>query len=289
MRVLILGASGMLGHKLAQILSRRYEVCASLRNARSYLREHPALAACRAVGGVSARSLDDLIGLMGEVRPDAVVNCIGIVKQVAAAEDPLVAVPVNALFPHRLSRLCQAVGCRLIHLSTDCVFSGRRGNYTEDDVPDPLDLYGRSKLLGEVSGPGSVTLRTSIIGPELRNYTGLLEWFISQRGGTVNGYSKAIYSGFPTGVLAELIGDILESHADLSGVWHVSSEPISKYELLRLIDRTFDLGITIRRDTSFTCDRSLDSSRFKAATGFTPPTWADMIDQMASDQTPYER
>ena len=175
-----------------------------------------------------------------------VVNCIGIVKQLAAAKDPIPSITVNALFPHRLAQLRRAAGARLIHLSTDCVFSGtKRTPYTEVDNPDPVDLYGRTKLLGEVAGPDCLTPRTSIIGRELRNRTGLIEWFLGSRGGSVRGFAGVLYTGLTTTVLARLIGDLLEQHPQLEGVYQVAAESISKYDLLRLVDEAFQTRTAI--------------------------------------------
>jgi dTDP-4-dehydrorhamnose reductase len=176
----------------------------------------------------------------------------------------------------------------MIHMSTDCVFSGRKGMYAEDDPSDAEDLYGRSKFLGEVGGPGCLTMRTSIIGRELMTSNGLVEWFLGNRGGKARGFRRAIFTGYPTRVLAEIMADVLENHAGLEGVYQVSSQPINKYDLLCRVNEAFDLGIEIEPDDDFACDRSLDSSRFRAATGFRPPSWEEMIRDMAEDPTPYE-
>jgi dTDP-4-dehydrorhamnose reductase len=208
---------------------------------------------------------------------------VGVIKQLPAAKAPIPSISINALFPHRLAQLCQACGARLVHVSTDCVFSGRKGRYTEDDPSDAEDLYGRTKFLGEVAGPGCLTLRTSIIGRELDRRTSLIEWFLSQRGRTVTGYARAIYTGLTTRALSELIGDILERHPDMSGLWHAASDPISKYDLLELVNRALSLGITLQRDESLVCDRSLDSTRLRKAIGYQPPSWPEMVRQLAGD------
>jgi dTDP-4-dehydrorhamnose reductase len=184
--------------------------------------------------------------------------------------------------PHRLAVLARVAGARLIHLSTDCVFSGRRGNYREDDPADAEDLYGRTKLLGEVSEEPCLTLRTSIIGPELSRKSGLLEWFMAQRGGTVRGFTRAIFSGFTTAELSRVIERLLEEpHA--SGLYHVSSAPISKYDLLVRINAALGIGVAIGADDSFACDRSLDSERFRSTFGYTPPAWDEMVTELAQE------
>jgi dTDP-4-dehydrorhamnose reductase len=284
MRVLILGGTGMLGHKLVQVLSDRFEIWATVRG-RPEAHSLFGLFGGRIIGGVEATNMDRVVDAFARSRPNAVINCIGIVKQLEQSRDPLTSISLNSLFPHRLAAVCRAAGARMIHISTDCVFSGSKGNYAEDDIPDAEDLYGRTKLLGEATGPGCLTIRTSIIGQGLRPGSALIDWFTSQRGKTVQGYARAIYSGFTTQVLGEIIGDVLERHSDLTGLWHVSSDPISKYDLLGLVNEAFTLGITIERDESFVCDRSLDSRRFRDATGCQPPTWPDMIARMASDRT----
>ena len=233
--------------------------------------------------------LDDarLAHAVEAARPDVIVNAVGIIKQIDAANDPVTSVATNALLPHRIASLGVKQGLRLIHFSTDCVFSGRKGPYAEDAIPDPVDLYGRSKLAGEPSGTGSLTLRTSIVGRELRGRAGLIEWFLSQRGGSATGYANALYSGLTTITIADLISRLIIEYPELDGLWHVASAAISKYDLLALVNRHYRLGIKLGRDESFMIDRRLDGSRFKVRTGFSAPTWDAMIAEMAADPTPY--
>jgi dTDP-4-dehydrorhamnose reductase len=287
MRVLILGASGMLGHKLAQSFASRFETFATARSVSTALRELPGAGLHRIIDGISAEDPPSVARALEATRPDAVVNCIGIVKQEVGSADPVASITVNALFPHHVANACREAGSRLVHLSTDCVFSGKTGNYSESDRPDAEDLYGRSKLLGEVGGPGCLTIRTSMIGRELAASHGLLEWFLSNQGGRVRGFTRAIFSGFTTLALARIIGDVLTDHPQLTGVWHVASDPIAKFDLLTLVKAAYDLRIEIDPDDNFVCDRSLDGSRFREATGFTAPSWATMIDQLCADPTPY--
>jgi len=288
MKILVLGATGMLGHKLMQVLANKFEVMGTVRQGTDGFTSHPVLGQMQLVGGIDAANFDSVINAMANNRPPIVINCIGIIKQVPAGKDPLPSITINALFPHRLAQLCRAMGTRLIHISTDCVFSGEKGNYTEDDLSDAKDLYGRTKFLGEVAYLGCLTLRTSIIGRELNTRFGLLEWFLSQQGNTVSGYTKAIYSGFTTLVLAELIADVIAKQPDLNGVWHVSSDPISKFDLLRLIKEALNLQIGITPDHLYACDRSLDSTRFRQMVGYIPPDWPQMVSQITSDLTRYD-
>lgn len=286
-RILVLGAEGMLGHKALRVLSDRFEVFATSRNQRDLWLSHPAFASLsrsNARSGVDACDLATVAKVISDVQPEVVINCVGIVKQREEAKAAIPSISVNALFPHQLADLCQAHGARLIHLSTDCVFSGNRGHYTEDDLPDPVDLYGRTKLLGELNRPGCLTLRTSIIGWELKQRAGLMEWFAAQRGCTIKGYRGAIYTGVSTAVLAGLVGDLLENSPELSGMYQVASQPITKYDLLvRLRDTMGWDDITIEPDDAFQCDRSLIGARFEAATGWIAPAWDKMIAGLAAE------
>jgi dTDP-4-dehydrorhamnose reductase len=281
LKVLILGGAGMLGHQLWKYCAARFNTFVTLR--RSLAQYGDLFSKQRTVEGVSAEDFDSVIGAVAHVRPHAIINCIGVVKQQRAAKDPLACIGINALFPHRLSKLCQASGIRVIHLSTDCVFSGKKGNYREEDAPDPEDLYGRSKLLGEIAGQGALTLRTSIIGRELNSQQGLIEWFLRQEGKTISGYRKAIFTGLTTAALAKLLGEILIRHPNLEGLWHVAAEPISKYDLLRVVRQTFHLNIEIEPDDTFCCDRSLCGDKFCKATGWSSVSWPQMIANLHND------
>lgn len=289
MRVLILGGSGMLGHKLWQIFSERFDTFVTFRQPANYYAGYGIFDEARSIGGISAIDIPAVTNAVARVQPQVVVNCIGVVKQDAAASDPLTSISTNALFPHLLAKLCSAGKTRLIHISTDCVFSGREGNYPEDAVSDAEDLYGRTKYLGEVSGPGSLTLRTSMIGRELPGEHGLLEWLLSQQGKRIRGFRGAIFSGFTTLALAQIIAEIIEKHLDLEGIYNVASEPISKFDLLTLIKHKGDLQVEIEPDETFICDRSLNGERFRGAANFVPPDWSDMVGHIFDDRTPYEK
>jgi dTDP-4-dehydrorhamnose reductase len=286
-RVLILGGTGMLGHKLSQVCRREFDCYVTVRTSNTARLPTAIFDPGRVVTGVTADDFDSVVQAFATVRPTVVVNCIGIVKQQRAAHDPLTSLAVNATFPHRLARLCRATGARLIHLSTDCVFSGTRGHYTEADAPDPSDIYGRTKLLGEV-GEGALTIRTSMIGRELTTSQGLIEWFLSRRGGTASGFRRAIFSGLTTIALAETIATIIREQPTLSGIWHVAAEPIAKYTLLDLVRDAMHLDIELIADDTVVIDRSLDGARFHDATGWVAATWPAMIEEMAADPTPYE-
>jgi len=282
MRVLILGGDGMLGHQLFRHFKERHDVRVTLRLGREAYEAYRLFEKGTAFYGIDARQMDALLQVIEDFRPEAVVNAIGIAKQRSEAKEVIPSLEINALLPHRLALACLTVGARLVHLSTDCVFSGRKGRYCETDVPDADDLYGRTKLLGEVSESHCITLRTSMIGPELSRKSGLLEWFLAQRGQTVKGFTKAIFSGFPTSELARIVERILMEFSRAHGLYHVAAQPISKYDLLTLIRDRLRLPITIERDSTFECDRSLDATRFHRDTGYSPPPWDVMINDMAS-------
>lgn len=288
MRFLILGAAGMLGHQLLRILADRAETWGTVRGDPDESNQHSLLSPECLIGRVDAQEFETVRIAINRSQPEAVINCIGIVKQRDEATQAVPSIQVNALFPHQLADLCVEQGIRVIQISTDCVFSGFRGNYSEIDVPDPVDLYGRTKLLGELNRPGCLTLRTSIIGWQLNTFSSLLSWFAMQRHKHIKGYRQAIYSGFSTTVLAQLIGDILQTRPDLSGVYQVASEPISKLDLLvKLRDILGWNDIVIDPDDQFFCDRSLSGTRFSIATGWRPPTWEAMLQGLAAEWPAY--
>lgn len=280
MKVAVFGADGMLGHEVVRA------VVGSGHEALAITRRVPtgptalALANIPTVSGVDARQADSVIAAFADTSVDAVVNCIGIVKQRPEAHRALESIRVNSLFPHELLALCKVAGSRLIHISTDCVFSGRKGCYIETDIPDPVDLYGRTKLVGEVEDEAALTLRTSIIGLELVRCDSLVEWFLRQQG-PIRGWNRAIYSGLTTFELARVLVRILVEFPQLHGLWHVSADPLDKHTLLGKLRDALNLTTQIEPDERVTIDRSLDCSRFRSATGWCPPTWDAMLAELA--------
>lgn len=279
-KVLVLGAAGMLGSVTLRVFAHS-EGCDTWGSARSSSALHrlPPDLRKRVIVGVDVENVDSLTRLFADVRPDVVINCIGLVKQLVEADDPLQAIPINALLPHRLARLCQVANARLVHISTDCVFTGAKGMYRESDPADAQDLYGRSKQLGETDYPNAVTLRTSIIGHELSSAHGLVGWFLAQTG-PVRGFTRAVFSGLPTVELARVIRDHVLPRPHMSGLYHVSAEPIAKYELLKLVAHTYGRANEISADDALVIDRSLDSTRFRQLTGYVPPTWPELVRAM---------
>ncbi len=293
-RVLILGASGMLGHKLCHLMpGYGHQVFGTVRkNAESLARYTEVFGRCKLVGGVDVLNDVALERAVSDTKPDFIINCVGLVKQHAAADDRLLAIAINAYLPHKLAVLAREKKARLIHISTDCVFDGSRGRYTEADLSDARDVYGKSKYLGETTAdePAALTLRTSFIGRELQHPAhGLIEWFLAQDGKSIKGFSNAIYSGFTSLELGKIIALVIERTPELSGLYQAASTAIDKFELLQLVKRIYGCGVTIVRDDAFQCDRSMLNERFRQATGYTAPSWSQMIEEMRKDAAPYDR
>ncbi len=286
-RVLVLGGNGMLGHKAYQVFDGLFETWTTVRFRKEELKRFSFFDLSRVVDGVEAGKFESVRRAVGEAAPDVVVNCMGIVKQLKEVEVPSAAIMANALFPHLLHELCSASGIRLIQISTDCVFSGKIGNYREDSQPDAEDLYGRTKLLGEVTEKNSLTLRTSMIGRELDRTVGLVEWLLSQKGKKVQGYRNAIFTGFTTKVLSGILADIIARHPRLTGLYHLSSNPISKFDLLCLVRDIVGVDVEIAPSDHVFCDRSLNSSRFRKLVAFEPPSWREMINGLAVEMKDY--
>lgn len=284
-RVLVLGVTGMLGSTLFRAFSHdpAFETYGTMRDAAG-LRRFPKSLQGTLISSITLEAENGPLTAIERARPDLVINCVGIIKQLPNAKDYLQSLAINATLPHRLAKYCSMIGARLVHFSTDCVFSGAKGAYTEADFPDADDLYGRTKLLGEVDYPNAITLRTSIIGHELFSNKSLVDWFLSQSG-TVKGYRRAIFSGLPTIEVAKVVRDFVLPNPHLHGLYHLSVDPINKYDLLSLVANAYGKNITILPDEAVTIDRSLDSGRFRTATGFSPRPWADLIASMHTDHT----
>lgn len=279
MRLLILGGDGMLGHQLLKSFTPRHEVKVTIRQDLEAYASYQLFDKGNSYAGIDVRSIGRLTEVVADFRPDAIINAVGIVKQRPTAKESIPSIEINALLPHRLSVLCRAIGSRLIHLSTDCIFSGKKGNYRESDPSDAEDLYGKTKYLGEAHDSNCLTLRTSIIGRELSRHTSLLDWFLAQSS-TIKGFKNAIYTGFTTLEMSRIIEDMLLNHPEASGVYQVSSEAINKYDLLLLFREKLGHQVEIIPDETFHCDRSLDSTRFRQEFNYIPPSWPAMIEEL---------
>lgn len=280
-KILILGSSGMIGNTFLRFFSQKseFKVIGTVRSIVS-IKTLTNLNKYNLILNVDLENIKHLHELFDLEKPHVVINCAGLVKQSEEAKDHIKMIYINSLFPHHLASLSFKYNFRLIHLSTDCVFSGSGGNYSENDYSDALDLYGRSKSLGEVHCPNTITIRTSLIGHELNSSRGLLDWFLSQSG-DVEGYKKAIFSGLTTFEIARVIYKYVLQNTNLKGLYHISADPINKHDLLLLIKDVYDKTINvIPEDTKVVIDRSLDSSRFRKATGFLPRPWRPMIKEM---------
>ena len=260
MKVLILGATGMIGSALMCVLSKNntFDLVGTSTDDKLNKIINIKLKSnlLTVFNFLNNNNLEDLIT---KVKPDVIINCIGIVKQSSAIDDNISTIYLNSILPHKLSEISLKLNIRLIHLSTDSVFSGKKGFYNEEDDPDPVDFYGRTKLIGEITKNNSLTLRTSLIGHEFFTKNGLLEWFLNQEK-ECYGYRKAFFSGFTTISFAKIIESILLKQKDLKGLYHISSNIISKYDLLKIISKSYTKNIEILENNAFAVDRSLDSS-----------------------------
>lgn len=288
MRVLILGASGMLGHKLYQRLTSQHEVAGTIRGDIGSIERFQMFETGSIIEGVTAEDIGSVERAIVGFEPDCIVNTIGLIKQLLKTDDVVRALGVNSIFPHRLKEIAKRRGTRVITISTDCVFDGAEGNYSEADPTTARDLYGLSKLLGELTGPGCLTLRTSMIGRELISKNSIVEWFLANRSARVKGFRQAMYSGLTTLELSEVIARLISEHPDLDGLFHVAGSPISKYELLCLINQAFNADILIEPDDRIAVDRTLNAELFARTVNYAPPDWRQMIATLAADPTPYD-
>lgn len=284
MKILILGATGEIGHTLCKILSKNYKVVALMRknpNIRSVNFFDNILPENHCIFLESFQNFKSVKSEIKKINPDVVINCAGIVKHRKICKEGNIETEyINSTFPHLLAEICSDNDIRFIHFSTDCVFSGEKGNYSESDTPDPIDYYGKSKFLGEVNLPPALTIRTSFIGPSLFHKTGLFEWLKQQKNQTIYGYKNAIYTGLTTIAFSKILMKIVKNHPDLEGLFQISSEPISKFDLIHLINERFKLNIEIKPDSTFVCDRSLNSAAFRNKTNISIPSWEKMIDEL---------
>jgi len=290
--ILVLGAEGMLGHKVFQELTNRFPgtkctIFGSLSD--PFYRAIPLFRPETTIERVNAMDLPSLRQLLEKEKPEYLINCIGIVKQRDEGKMAIPSITINSLLPHLLAEWAMSWGGRLIHFSTDCVFSGKKGNYSEDDPSDAEDLYGKSKYLGEVAeAANALTLRTSIIGRELSHFQSLLEWFLAQKGGKVKGYNNVIYSGVTTNHIADLVGKIISDQPGLFGLYQVTASSITKHDLLVRIRDAYKLDIEIVPVDSEISDRSMNGSRFRKVTGYKEPSWDELIAQLVKDPMPYD-
>ena len=289
-KIVVVGGAGMLGHKMFQILRNSFPgtVCTTREDVRRTPFERvELLQGDDVIRGVDVMDFDRLHGVLKDIKPDFIVNCVGIVKQRQEAQMAVPSIAINSLLPHKLAAFAAEWGGRVIHPSTDCVFDGKCGSYTEADDSSAEDLYGKSKFLGELHCENGLTLRTSIIGRELVEHRSLLDWFLAQKGKTVRGFSRVIYSGVTTNQLADVVSMVIRQFPDLSGLYQVVSDPISKHDLLCLLRDAYKMDVTIVRDDNEVSDRSMKGDKFHKATGYVSPSWPELVGRLANDETPY--
>jgi dTDP-4-dehydrorhamnose reductase len=292
MKIIILGGDGMLGHKMFQVVSNRFDevFCTLHGNIDDEVHHKIALfQQGNVIENFDAMNFHQVQDTLGDLHPDYIINCIGIIKQRSESKDYILSITINSLLPHKLAKLCETWGGRLIHFGTDCVFSGKKGAYLEEDLSDAEDLYGRTKFLGEVNSANSLVLRTSIIGRELRHFQSLLEWFLRQNHQKVYGFKRAWYSGVTNNYLAELVVNIMINFPRLTGLYQVTGQTISKFDLLCLLRQAFNLDIEVQPEENFFCNRSMKGDKFGQATGLQCPSWPELVAQLALDPTPYEQ
>lgn len=286
--ILVLGIEGMLGHVVGSVLSKEFNVVGTSRksvDANSPVRQ--ILPYLHIHQNLDVRDEGSIRKVIEALQPAYVINCVGVIKQKLSPASFVDCIEINSSLPHRLSSICEENGSRLVHFSTDCVFSCKPGIKDLLAQPDPQDLYGRSKLLGELDHENSLTIRTSIVGRQISGSESLFEWFLNQKGKKVSGYTKALYTGVTTKTLAKIIKRIISNEVELHGVWQVASSEISKYDLLNLVNDMLDLGISIEKNSDFECDRRLDGSEFTRRTSIEIPSWSEMIEEFKSDQAVY--
>ena len=288
-RILILGGAGTLGHKLWQIIPQKFpNTYVTVRKSKGFYSKTGVFSGDKVIDLLDLRDLPQVEKILNKLKPDIILNCAGVTLRSKEAKDEVSNIAVNALLPNKLAEWCSNNNSRLIHFSTVCVFTGKMGNYDDESIPDAQDLYGRTKILGEVNKPSALVLRSSFIGRELFGGMELLEWFLAQEGKTIKGFRKAIFTGLTTDYLAKVVIDLIEKHPNLSGIYNVSSEIISKYDLLMLAKEAYKLDINIEPEETFECKRDLNGERFNKAIGFKCPSWKELMTEMAADTTPYE-
>ena len=281
MKILILGGYGMIGHKMAQVLSvQNHEIFISVRESKDLTLKR---ISPKAKVFFNDFLKDSILNFLDKVNPDVIINAIGITIRRGAAENISDTIYLNSLFPHQISSWAEAFKKRLIHFSTDCVFSGSEGSYLEDATPNALDYYGKTKGLGEINSKSSLTIRSSMIGPELYNKTELFEWIINNKEKEINGFSRVMYSGVTTVYMARLLADLIDNHKNLIGIYNIASKPISKFELLHLINDNFDLGLIINDNKTVISNKTLNASKIEKVIGFQPPSWDELIFELKKD------
>jgi dTDP-4-dehydrorhamnose reductase len=288
MRVIILGVSGLIGHKLLQKLSSDFEIFGVLHHSKDYYNNPPLFSGQNIIENINVSEFDILKGVLYTVNPDIIINCVGITKRKIDINDPLDAISINSAFPHQLAKWAKVNKKRVIHFSTDCVFNGKIGNYTETSLSSAEDVYGKTKYLGELHYDNTITIRSSFIGQELFDKTELFEWFLAQSGKQIKGFKNTLYSGVSTIFMASVVKDIILNYPGLSGLYQLATEkPISKYQLLNLAKKVFDVKVDIIPDIEHIHCPTLDASKLRKAINIAVPSWEEMMTDLLADKKFY--
>jgi len=279
-KILILGSTGLIGSTLLKYFSKK-------NNFKCYggIQKKSDTIKLKNIKNIKLYKINykkkrDIIKVFNQIKPDLIINCIGVTKQLVQKKKISEILRVNSVLPHYFAQIVNLQKkIRLIHFSTDCVFSGTKGKYRETDLPDAQDIYGRSKLLGELSYPNTLTLRTSCIGHELQTKYGLLNWFLDQKK-SVKGYKNAIFSGLTSLEIAKVLYKFIIPNKNLEGLYHLSGKKISKYDLLNLIKKVYKKDIKININKNVKINRSLNSNSLQQITGYKPSGWNKIIKEM---------
>ena len=288
MKVLILGASGLIGHKLLQKLSNDFEVVASLHKMKAHYNNLSLFKGKNIIEGIDARNFTLIKDLLNDFQPDIILNCIGITKRKENISDLMFSIELNSLLPHKLAAWARENNKKVIHFSTDCVFDGKHGNYNEESLTTAIDNYGKTKSLGEIIDNHNLTIRSSFIGQELFGKTELLDWFLLNEGKKIKGYTKTLYSGVSTIFMSKIVKKIILSYPKLSGLFQLAPNfPISKYDLLCIARDVYNIDIEIIPDHNIIHKPTLNGSKLRKMIDINVPNWSDMMKELADEKNFY--
>lgn len=289
MRILILGGNGMIGHKIYQIISKNHQdTWVTLRNSLNSYSYSEIYNSTKVVDNIDLVNFKLLLNQLNLINPDVIINACGITIRRGIDALKSNSIILNSALPHFLNEWVVANNKRLIHFSTDCVFTGAKGDYLDNDNKDAYDLYGSTKSMGEViDSKYAITLRGSMIGSELENKTELFEWFLKQKNKTIKGFNKVIYSGITTTKMAEIVIKLIDQHPNLSGIYNISSKPILKFDLLKLWNDFFDINANIEIDNSYISNKNLISDNFYRKISVEQPNWVELSSQLKIDNLLY--
>ena len=292
MKILILGADGMLGHKLFQLLGMDYPETFGTISGKSSIYPYSGISffhTDKVIPEVNMLDFGQIEHIINQLNPDYIINCLRVATHGDETAPPLQTITVNSLLPHQLAEVAKKNGARMIHFSSDCVFNGKQGMYTEEDPPNATHIYGQTRLLGEVFADNVLVLRGSVIGRELIQHSSLLDWFLRQQGSEINGFTHAIYSGLSSVETVRVVQMIISIKPSLTGLYHIASKPINKYNLLKLAQKNFGIKVTIHKQNKYFVNRSLAAEKIKYALGYVAPSWSSMMKELAEENEQYNK